>query len=143
MASRLLKEGGAKLRKVTEEDPATVRPALDGQASPQAEEASETAGNGANQKASEIASVPDGKSASGNAGRKASRAPGRKKTGGRGARPARRVGRPRGPDRVPLSVRILAETDVRLTAAVQTTGQNPQTIVDEALAAYFDQLGIA
>jgi hypothetical protein len=67
--------------------------------------------------------------ASGRAGRKA-------------GRPRRRVGRPRGPDRVPLTVRILAANDDRLTAAVRTTGQSPQYIVDAALTAYFDALGI-
>jgi hypothetical protein len=61
----------------------------------------------------------------------------RKKTGER-----RRVGRPRGPARVPLTIRILAATDQRLTAAVDATGQSPQYIVDAALSAYFDALGI-
>ncbi|MEU4541594.1 hypothetical protein AB0G15_42880 [Streptosporangium sp. NPDC023825] len=57
-------------------------------------------------------------------------------------RPPRRVGRPRGPDRAKLSIRILAENDARLTAAVEATGQSPQYIVDEALALYFDHIGI-
>jgi hypothetical protein len=42
---------------------------------------------------------------------------------------------------VPLTIRILAETDARLTAAVEATGESPQYIVDAALAAYFDKLG--
>jgi hypothetical protein len=57
-------------------------------------------------------------------------------------RTPRRPGRPRGPERVPLSVRILAENDRKLTAAVDETGLNPQTIVDEALSAYFKRLKI-
>jgi hypothetical protein len=55
----------------------------------------------------------------------------------------RRVGRPRGPARRALSIRILAENDDRLTAAVEATGQSPQYLVDAALTAYFDGLGIA
>lgn len=61
------------------------------------------------------------------------------------SRPAvvrRRPGRRRGPNRVPLTVRILVETDDRLTEAVEMTGQSPQYIVDAALAAYLDTLGI-
>jgi hypothetical protein len=41
---------------------------------------------------------------------------------------------------VALTVRVLAATDERLTAAVELTGQSPQYIVDAALAAYFDAL---
>jgi len=78
-------------------------------------------------------SVPDGvkagRSAGGKAGRKAGKA-------------SRRVGRPRGPERVALTIRILAVTDRRLTAAVEQTGESPQYIVDAALAAYLDALGI-
>lgn len=33
-------------------------------------------------------------------------------------------------------------TDKRLTAAVEQTGESPQFIVDAALAAYLDALGI-
>jgi len=65
--------------------------------------------------------------------------------GGRARKKAsmkRRVGRPRGPDRMALSIRILASNDARLTAAVHSTGQSPQYIVDAALTAYFDALGI-
>lgn len=57
-------------------------------------------------------------------------------------RSPRRPGRPRGPERVPLSVRILTANDRRLTAAVEETGLNPQTIVDQALDAYFKRLKI-
>ena len=70
-----------------------------------------------------------GSTARGEAGRKA-------------GRPARRVGRPRGPERVALTIRILAATDERLTAAVEQTGESPQYLVDKALAAYLDALGI-
>ncbi|WP_331718522.1 hypothetical protein [Streptomyces virginiae] len=51
--------------------------------------------------------------------------------------PSRRRGRPKGPQRVPLTVRILPETDKLLTAAVEKLEDNPQTIVEEALLAYF------
>jgi hypothetical protein len=37
---------------------------------------------------------------------------------------------------------ILAANDDWLTAAVRVTGQSPQYIVDAALTAYFDSLGI-
>jgi hypothetical protein len=71
-------------------------------------------------------------------GSNAGRADGRKA----GKRSKRRVGRPRGPERVPLTIRILAATDERLTEAVEATGQSPQYIVDAALAAYLDALGM-
>lgn len=57
-------------------------------------------------------------------------------------RKSRRVGRPRGPARVALTVRILAVTDGRLTAAVHATGQSPQYIVDEALDKHLTSLGL-
>ena len=50
------------------------------------------------------------------------------------------MGRPRGPERVPLTVRILAATDERLTTAVEATGKSPQYIVDEALSEYLSRL---
>lgn len=59
----------------------------------------------------------------------------------RPARP-RRAGAPQGPARVPFTIRILAANDERLTAAVEATGQSPQYVVDAALSAYFDALGI-
>jgi hypothetical protein len=62
--------------------------------------------------------------------------------GGEDGRKARRVGRPRGPERVALTVRVLPGTDTRLTAAVEITGESPQYIVEAALTAYFDQLGV-
>ena len=65
-----------------------------------------------------------------------------RKTGKKAGKRRRRVGRPRGPERVPLTIRILAATDVRLTAAVEATGESPQYIVDKALAAYLDALGV-
>jgi hypothetical protein len=64
-----------------------------------------------------------------------------RKTGKKAGKRRRRVGRPRGPERAPLTVRILAETDERLTAAVEATGKSPQYIVDEALADYLARLG--
>jgi hypothetical protein len=91
--------------------------------------------------ASGIASLPAGTSvsvvadepASDKASAGASRKAGKRK---------RRVGRPRGPERVALTVRILAANDARLTEAVETTGESPQYIVDAALTAYLDALGI-
>ena len=70
----------------------------------------------------------------------ASRSAGRK-TGKKAGKRRRRVGRPRGPERVPLTVRILTATDERLTAAVEATGKSPQYLVDEALAEYLVRLG--
>ncbi|MZG06198.1 hypothetical protein G3M53_91515 [Streptomyces sp. SID7982] len=58
------------------------------------------------------------------------------------SRAPRRRGRPRGPERIPLTVRILEPTDRKLTAAVEQTGLNPQTLVEEALEAYFRRLKI-
>lgn len=57
-------------------------------------------------------------------------------------RPPRRRGRPRGPERVALTVRILTSTDRKLTAAVEQTGLNPQTIVEQAMEAYFRRLKV-
>lgn len=79
---------------------------------------------------------PAGPDASGVASRQAVR-----KTGKKAVKRRRRVGRPRGPERVPLTVRILAATDERLTAAVEASGKSPQYIVDEALAEYLAGLG--
>jgi hypothetical protein len=55
-------------------------------------------------------------------------------------RRARRVGRPRGPERVALTVRILAEHDRRLTFEVERQGLSPQYLVERALAEYFSKL---
>jgi hypothetical protein len=100
-----------------------------------------TAGIPASGNDSISAVVPDGSKAvykvSGKVGGRASG-----KTGRKAGKTARRVGRPRGPERVALTTRILAATDRRLTAAVEQTGESPQYIVDAALAAYLDALGI-
>jgi hypothetical protein len=57
-------------------------------------------------------------------------------------RSPRRAGRPRGPERAPLSVRVLAANDRMLTVAVEQTGKNPQTLVDEALGLLFKKLKV-
>jgi hypothetical protein len=99
--------------------------------------ASENAGAQADHPAGGIAVVSAGGIAGpkvgGNAGRRAA---------GKARKKRRRVGRPRGPVRVPLTVRVLATTDARLTAAVEMTGDSPQYIVEAALAAWLDALGI-
>jgi hypothetical protein len=86
-------------------------------------------------KAGDTAGNPDSQPAVSVASRQAVR-----KTGKKAGKRRRRVGRPRGPERVPLTVRILAATDERLTAAVETTGKSPQYIVDEALNEYLSRL---
>jgi hypothetical protein len=68
--------------------------------------------------------------------------PGRRRLDGRAAVPVRDRIRQRGPERVALTVRVLAATDERLTAAVELTGQSPQYIVDAALAAYLAALDV-
>ncbi|MBR7839124.1 hypothetical protein KDL01_38030 [Actinospica durhamensis] len=52
----------------------------------------------------------------------------------------RRLGRPRGPVRVPLTVRILAGHNERLTEEVALQGLSPQYLVEQALAEYFTRL---
>ena len=52
----------------------------------------------------------------------------------------RRLGRPRGPERVPLTVRILAGHNQRLTEEVARQGLSPQYLVEQALAEYFTRL---
>lgn len=52
----------------------------------------------------------------------------------------RRMGRPRGPVRIPLTVRILAAHDRRLTAEVSLQGLSPQYLVEHALSEYFERL---
>jgi hypothetical protein len=86
--------------------------------------------------AGDIAGATAGPGAGGDASRLAVR-----KTGKKAGKRRRRVGRPRGPERVPLTVRILTVTDERLTAAVEATGKSPQYIVDEALSEYLARLG--
>lgn len=98
------------------------------------DEASDSASGNADLPAIPIAGGNDGGIASPAAGPEAVRVAGRKA--------GRRVGRPQGPVRVALTTRILAANDVRLTAAVEATGQSPQYVVDAALTAYFDSLGI-
>ncbi len=56
------------------------------------------------------------------------------------ARPPRRRGRPRGLARKPLSIRIRAELDARLTDAVTETGQGPQELVETGLELLFAKL---
>jgi hypothetical protein len=134
------------------------------QVSPDSEVASDLASDSASisagEKAGVTASVPESVSASvsditaasGNAGVAASATASLKASQNAGplasemasemAGARRRVGRPRGPARVSLSIRILAANDARLTAAVDATGQSPQYVVDAALKAYFDALGI-
>lgn len=94
------------------------------------------------------ASNPEAGNAAGPAGQKAGaaaspRAGGKtgQKAGKKGGRARRRVGRPRGPERVALTIRILAATDARLTAAVEATGESPQYIVDAALSEHLGRLG--
>lgn len=53
---------------------------------------------------------------------------------------SRRLGRPRGPVRVPLTVRILAQHNERLTSEVAVQGLSPQYLVEQALAEYFARL---
>lgn len=135
--SRLTKAGGAKLRKAREDDPAAQPAPVDDDPAAPAEvdpPAPVTASISASGNAGEKASG----NASGNRARKKTPSSRRQKS-----RQPRRAGRPKGPDRVPLSVRILAETDARLTTAVELTGWNPQTIVDRALAQYLDTLEIS
>jgi hypothetical protein len=55
-------------------------------------------------------------------------------------RAPRMVGRPKGPERIGLTVRILAKHDELLTEEVQRQQLSPQYIVDQALEVYFDQL---
>ncbi|MGW0955367.1 hypothetical protein [Streptomyces sp. NPDC002545] len=98
-------------------------------------------------------SGPDaGDSASGNAGDTADGNTDQKQKRAAPKRPAstpsgtsrapRRRGRPRGPERVALTVRILTSTDRKLTAAVEQTGLNPQTLVEQAMEAHFRRLKV-
>ena len=97
----------------------------------------------ASENESSIDVIPDSDGEDSNAGSNAGQPASRKavrKTSRKAGKGRRRVGRPRGPERVPLTVRILAETDERLTAAVEATGKSPQYIVDEALSEYLARL---
>lgn len=140
MSRSLVKQGGARLRKAAEEDPATTKPQVEA-ASP-----SVPASEPASKSTSIIASGKANGNSSGKAGGKAGVSVSEKASesaGGKaGGRAGRRRGRPRGPDRVPLSVRVLTTTDDRLTQAVELTGQSPQYIVEAALDRYFKRLGV-
>ncbi|MEV6535944.1 hypothetical protein AB0M86_41325 [Streptomyces sp. NPDC051639] len=94
--------------------------------------------------AGDSASGNDGDSAGGNEGQEPEPAvpAGPPSTSKGSSRAPRRRGRPRGPERVPVTVRILTSTDRKLTAAVEQTGLNPQTIVEQALEAYFRRLKV-
>lgn len=94
--------------------------------------------------AGDSASGNDGDSAGGNEDQELkAAAPASPASTSRGSsRAPRRRGRPRGPERVPVTVRILTSTDRKLTAAVEQTGLNPQTIVEQALEAYFRRLKV-
>lgn len=63
-------------------------------------------------------------------------------TTGRGIRTGRERGRGDGAfnDRIPITVRLLPETNERLNAAIQATGKRVQAITEEALNRYFDDL---
>jgi hypothetical protein len=126
---------------------ASVRdvPAIDSESTDASISASQKDGNEETLTAIGKAGVADGGTAVRNASRSAARAASSragKSAGHKAGKARRRVGRPRGPERVPLTIRILAATDERLTAAVEATGDSPQYIVDAALAAYLDALGI-
>ncbi|MDQ0964596.1 hypothetical protein QFZ66_008564 [Streptomyces sp. B4I13] len=88
------------------------------------------------------ASGNDGESTSGNEGQEPPAAEAAVSPTKPSRRAPRRAGRPRGPERAPLSVRVLAANDRMLTVAVQQTGKNPQTLVDEALGLLFKKLKI-
>ncbi|MET8566089.1 hypothetical protein ABZV75_38085 [Streptomyces flaveolus] len=128
-------ESDKEIRKTQEKDPAD----LSGAQEPDWDNPDSWGGSGA------------GDSASGNAGDSADgkeepepAAPAKRSapsSTGRSRAPRRR-GRPRGPERVPLTVRILPPTDRKLTVAVEQTGLNPQTLVEDALEAYFRRLKI-
>lgn len=89
--------------------------------------------------ASEKASGKEGAKASNKASGKAGGKVSRKESGNV---ISRRKGRPRGPERVPLSVRILPENDSRLTQAVEQSGKSPQYLVEEALELLFKRMKI-
>jgi hypothetical protein len=52
----------------------------------------------------------------------------------------RRVGRPKGPERIPRTVRLLAEHDRRLAAEVAYQGLSQQYLIERALDEYFRRL---
>lgn len=130
-------ESDQQIRSTQEKDPADLSGAKEpdwenpdtwGGGSPSGDSASEKAGDSASRKEPEP--TPEAKPS------KTARPSTATRT------PALRRGRPKGPARRPLSVRILEANDRMLTAAVESTGQLPQTIVDDALAAHFRRLKI-
>ncbi|AZK98795.1 MULTISPECIES: hypothetical protein [Streptomyces] len=92
--------------------------------------------------AGDSASGNAGDSADGNDGQAPEPAAPATRTPKAASRTARRRGRPRGPDREALTVRVLPATNRMLTVAVEETGLNPQTIVEEAMQAHFRRLKI-
>lgn len=87
-------------------------------------------------RASSTGSRPAGRKSDKPASRSASSKASKAKT-----KRGRRVGRPAGPERTAITVRVLVENDQALTEAVAETGQSPQYIVDEALAAWLRERG--
>lgn len=149
MARNLVKQGGARLRKAAEEDPATTKPQAETPpdtvpvSEPASVQTSIPVSVPAPEKTSEKASDPASRTAGVSAREKASGKTAVPPASARPTTPARRRGRPRGPERVPLSVRILPATDDRLTQAVELTGQSPQYIVEAALEVYLKRIGIS
>ncbi|MEU9174917.1 hypothetical protein AB0D34_45400 [Streptomyces sp. NPDC048420] len=92
--------------------------------------------------AGDSASGNDGGSDGGTEGQEPPAAEGAGSSSKPARRSPRRAGRPRGPERAPLSVRVLVANDRMLTVAVEQTGKNPQTLVDEALGLLFKKLKI-
>ncbi len=135
MARSLIQQGRAQLQKAQDAytDPADLTP-------PAPVSVSRTAIGNTHIQADQKEGDKDISTAGIFAGTKASIIDGETTATAQVRRPPRRRGRPRGPDRVALSVRIRAELDARLTAAVDTTGLGPQEIVEAALATWLDRL---
>ncbi|MET9366091.1 hypothetical protein ABZX93_35045 [Streptomyces sp. NPDC006632] len=131
-------ESDKELRETQEKDPAD----LSGSQEPDWDNPESWGGDGAN--AGNPASEKASNSASGNENKKPERtsAAKPKSTPSGNSRTARRRGRPRGPEREALTVRVLPSTNRMLTVAVEKTGLNPQTIVEEAMQAHFRRLKI-
>ncbi|OUD03014.1 hypothetical protein [Streptomyces swartbergensis] len=128
-----------EIRKTQEKDPAD----LSGAQEPDWENPETWGGSGSS--AGDSASGNAGDPAGGNEDQEhkpAAPTPPAQTSSGASRRPPRRRGRPRGPERVPLTVRILTSTDRKLTAAVEQTGLNPQTLVEQALEAHFRRLKV-
>jgi hypothetical protein len=128
-----------EIRKAQEKDPAD----LSGAQEPDWDNPETWGGSGSS--AGDSAGGNAGDPAGGNEGQEqkpAAATPPASTSAGASRRPPRRRGRPRGPERVPLTVRILTSTDRKLTAAVEQTGLNPQTLVEQALEAHFRRLKV-